>query len=243
MRNCRAKGCGRMRLLLRGKLRDMVHTWASRLPRPLAIALDLIEADAEYAGLIRGAQLSAIVRLTPVAMVASCLNAIILLATFASVGAFRPALLIWALLIFALAASYLLNWTRTRHLEADRPASRRAIRRAVLNGGVFGALWGILPALFFPHAPLQIQLLLGVLTSGMMCAGGFVLATVPLAGALYVVLVAAGSLYALLQEGTGVYLGVTALLVVYTAVVIVNLSWSATLFVSSRLAEARVLTE
>ena len=226
-----------------GKVQEVLAAWSDRLPTPLAIALDLLPADPEYAGLIRGAQLSAIVRLTPLAVGASCLNAVILLVTFASAGALRPGLWVWAGLIFALAISYGFNWLRTRKFNPDRPASRRAIRRAVLNGGIFGALWGVLPALTFPGAPLQIQFLLGVLTAGMMCAGGFVLATVPLAGVVYVVLVAAGALYALLQEGSGVYLAVTALLVIYTAVVIVNLNWSASLFVSSRLAEARVRAE
>jgi signal transduction histidine kinase len=232
-----------MALFSRTKIQGVLDSWTDRLPRPLAIALDLVPADPEYAGLIRGAQLSAIVRLTPIAMFASCLNAVILLVIFAYTGRLGPELWIWAAMVFALAASFLLNWRRNRRFDAQRPASRRAIRKAVLNGGIFGALWGVVPAVTFPGAPLEIQLFLGVLTSGMMCAGGFGLATVPLAGALYVLLVATGSFYALQQQPSAVYLGVTAMMVVYTAVIIVNLSWSASLFVSSRLAEARVRTE
>jgi signal transduction histidine kinase/CheY-like chemotaxis protein len=76
-----------------------------------------------------------------------------------------------------------------------------------------------------------------------MCAGGFVLATVPLAGVLYVALVGAGAFYGLMQETGPVYIGLSAMTVVYTAVVIVNVSWSGSLFVSSRLAEAQVRKE
>jgi len=72
-----------------------------------------------------------------------------------------------------------------------------------------------------------------------MCAGGFVLATVPLAGMAYVLLVAAGAFLVLLQDGSPVYLGLTALMVVYTAVIIVNLNWIAFLFISHFLAEAQ----
>ena len=231
-------------MLSRRTIQDVADSWSNRLPRALAIALDLAAADPEYAGLIRAAQLSAVVRLSPIAMVASCFNAVILLLIFAAAGVLRPVLWVWAALIFALAASYILNWRRSRAFDPARPASRRAMRKAVFNGGVFGALWGVLPAVAFPGAPLEIQFFLGVLVSGMMCAGGFVLATVPLAGVLYVVLVAAGALYALLQQETSaVYLGVTAMMIVYTAVIIVNLNWSASLFVASRLAEARVRTE
>src|SRR6202030_3470616 len=110
----------------------------------------------------------------------------------------------------------------------------------VVNGGLFGALWGVLPAVAFPRAPIEVQLFIAVLTAGMMCAGGFVLATVPLAGVRYVTLVGAGALYGLLQ-GTGrVYSGLSAMPGGYTAVLIANVNWSGSSFVSSRLAEAQV---
>jgi signal transduction histidine kinase len=214
-----------------------------RLPTSLAVALDLIPGDSEGAAAMRGAQIAAIVRLTPFAMIASCANAVVFLTTCAAVGSFWPELWIWAFLVFALAAYYGRNWLRSRRLGTRRPSSRRAMRRVVLNGAVFGALWGVVPALCFPGAPLQIQLMIGVLTSGMMCAGGFVLAPAPLAGVAYVAMVAAGSAYALSKEHSPVYLGLAALLVSYTAVLIVNLNWSAALFVSSRLAEAQLRSE
>jgi hypothetical protein len=207
------------------------------------VALDLDPGAHEHAAAVRGAQIRAIVRLTPIAMTASCLNAVILLATCAAEGALRPWLWAWAALIFAIAAYYARNWLASRRFAPRRTASRRAIRRTVVNGAVFGALWGVVPAFLFPVAPPQVQLLVAVLTSGMMCAGGFVLAPVPLAGSLYVVLVAAGSLYALLPESSPVYLGLTGMLVLYTLVVVVNVNWSAALFVSSRLAEAQVREE
>src|SRR5260370_13672371 len=77
----------------------------------------------------------------------------------------------------------------------------------------------------------------------MMCAGAFVLATIPLAGMSYVLLVGAGGFFALLADGSPVYLGLTALTVVYPGVVIVNLNWNAFLFVSHFLAEAQLRKE
>jgi CheY-like chemotaxis protein len=94
-----------------------------------------------------------------------------------------------------------------------------------------------------PGAPALVQLLVGCLTAGMMRAGGFFLATVPLAGMAYVVIIDAGAFFALLQNAAPVYLGLSALLVVYTAVVIVNLNWIAFLFISHFLAEAQVQRE
>ena len=173
-------------------------------------------------------------------MTASCLNAVIILATFAYVRRLRPALWIWASLIFAMALYYSRNLLRGRKHGPRRQASQRAVRRAILNGGLFGALWGVVPIITFPHAPHEIQILVACLTSGMMCAGGVVLATVPLAGVAYVGLVAAGAFFALSQDGSVIYLGRTALTVVYTVFVVLTINWIAFLFVNLLLAEARI---
>ncbi|MBV9995744.1 MAG: response regulator [Caulobacteraceae bacterium] len=224
-------------------LRERLRALLRRLPQPLAVALDLAAIDPAEAAEIRGAQIFAIVRLSPIAMAASCLNAVIFIVTCRAAGAFRPALWAWAALVFAAAGYYCRGWLRGRGRAARRPASRRALRRATLGGALFGALWGAVPALFFPGAPPQIQLLIGVLTAGMMSGGAIVLASVPTAGLAYVAPVAAGSAVALVQEDAPAYLGLSALLVSYTVVVAVNVTWSAALFVSSRLAEAKVRSE
>ena len=221
----------------------LLRSGSRRFPRALAIALGFVAADPDYAGRLRAAQIGAIVRLTPLTMAASCLNAAILLATIESIGEVRPALWLWSLLLFALAFYYGRNWLATRHRDAERPATLRALRRAIIHGGLFGAVWGVLPVLTFPGAPAPIQLLIGCLTVGMMCAGAFVLATIPLAGMSYVLLVGAGAFFALLQDGGPVSLGLTALTAVYTGVVIVNLNWNAFLFVSHFLAEAQLRKE
>jgi hypothetical protein len=220
-----------MRSPLSGKTPRALKSWPDRLPRPLGIAFDLVPAPPELAGAIRGAQVRAIVRFTPVAVIASCLNAIILLATWSAVARAPTALWIWASVIFVLSANYVRNWLGRRSFEPERPASRRALRRMVMHASVLGALWGVVPVITFARAPLDLQLLIGCLTAGMMCAGGFVMATVPLAGSIYVLLVAAGALLALMQVSGPVYLGLTAFLVVYTAFIIGGVNWSAQLFV------------
>jgi signal transduction histidine kinase/CheY-like chemotaxis protein len=211
-------------------------------PRWLAIALDEIPADEDEAALIRGAQVHAIVRLTPLVMAASCLNGAILIATFAAMGALRPVHWIWAAALFAMAFNYLRGW-RTRTRGGRRAASRRTIRRVILNGALFGAIWAFVPAADFAGGSFPVQLFVACLTAGMMSAGAFVLATVPLAAMSYVTLIAAGALFALLQHASPATLGIMALLGSYAAVIIVNINWSAALFVDSRLAEAMVRRE
>lgn len=70
-------------------------TWRAlcdRLPPALAICLGVVRADPEYAGRLRTAQIAAIVRLTPLTIGASCLNASILLLTFRRMGLLGPSL-------------------------------------------------------------------------------------------------------------------------------------------------------
>src|SRR5436190_23302201 len=113
--------------------------WSQGRPRWLALALDQLPASEDEAAQIRGAQIHAIVRLTPVVMTASCLNAAVLLAVLAATATLRPEHLVWTLALLALAAIYL-RGRLGKGPPQRRPGSRRAIRRAVLNGAVFGAL-------------------------------------------------------------------------------------------------------
>jgi signal transduction histidine kinase len=223
------------------KIRSTAFAPANWLSRLLSLG-NVSLADPETAGSVRAAQVSAIVRLTPVALGASCLNALVLLATFRAAGALAWPYWLWAGLIVVLTVYYFRNWAK-RRLDPIRTASPRAIRRTVLNGCVFGALWGAIPAVAFPAASPPIQLFIAVLTSGMMCAGGFVLATVPLAAVSFIGIVAAGSIYALLQETSAIHLGLVVLTLAYAAVLIASANWSAALFVSSRLAEAQLRKE
>ncbi|CAN7435470.1 response regulator [Phenylobacterium sp. LjRoot219] len=231
-----------MRLSLPGQARSTLDAWAHRLPRSLAIALDLIPADPEDAAIIRGAQVHAIVRVSPYVMAASCFNGIVVLATFAALGALRPVLWVWALLLFAMALRFSRAWWGRTDI-ARRSVSRRTVRRAILNGAAFGALWGAVPAVTYPGAPVQIQLFVACVTSGMMSAGAFVLAAVPLAGMAYVAMVAAGALYALALDGSPASAGIIALLASYLLVIVVALNWTAALLVNSLLAEAQIRRE
>jgi signal transduction histidine kinase/CheY-like chemotaxis protein len=230
-----------------------MHWWAPResrsiadapsgRPRWLDLALDRIPAGEEEAAQIRGAQIHAIVRLTPVVMTASCLNSLILLAVLASTATLRAEHIVWAAGLLAMALAYL-RGRLGRGAPRRRPASRRAIRRATVNGALFGAIWAIVPAAWFVGAPLQVQLFVACLTAGMLSGGAFVLATVPLAAMSYVTLLVAGTLFALLQHPSPVNLGITALLASYAAVLFANINWSAALFVDSRLAEGQVRRE
>jgi signal transduction histidine kinase/ActR/RegA family two-component response regulator len=214
-----------------------------RLPPALGIILGLIAADPADAGEIRAAQISGIVRLTPVAMIGSCLNVALVLATLAYLGGSSPAVWAWGAAVFTGALYYVRSWAMGRGRDPGRPASHRAIRRAILHGTLVGAAWGALPVLTSPGAPLPVQLLIGCVSSGAICAGGFVLATVPLAGACYVGMVMAGCAYALLADGGAVHLGLLAVLFVAAGMVLTNIFGNAQRFVDHLLTVARLRRE
>jgi signal transduction histidine kinase/CheY-like chemotaxis protein len=223
------------------RARFTLDAWAHRLPRPLAIALDLIPADLDDADQIRAAQVDAILRVSPLVMAASCFNATIVLATFAALGRLRPEHWFWAALVFGMAARFVRAWARRR--DGGWPVTRRTIGRMIVNGAVFGAVWGLVPVFAFHREPLEVQLIVACLSAGMMSGGGLVLAAVPLAGMAYVAMVALGVVIALLQEHSPVYLGLLWLLVSYVAVIVLALNWTGFLLVNSLLAEAQVRRE
>jgi signal transduction histidine kinase/CheY-like chemotaxis protein len=214
--------------------------WTARMPRGLAMLFGITTADAEFGGRIRAAQVSSILRLTPVAMIASCLNGAILLFTLGRAHRLTPGLLIWSLLLLALALNYARSWIGRDKRDPNRPVSHRAIRRAALHGVLFGALWGAVPLMAYPGAPPEIQLFIGCLTSGMICAGAFVLGAVPIAGLAFIAMVAGGGIIALLRSSNPIDPSLIVLLGVYTVVIVVNLTWNAQLFVDHFLAEARL---
>ncbi len=84
----------------------VTSAWSSRLPRGLAIGLGLAAADEDCAARLRAAQIEAIVRLTPLAMGASCLNVVILMLTLGSVGSIGWPLWVWSALFVALVLRY-----------------------------------------------------------------------------------------------------------------------------------------
>ena len=96
----------------------------------------------------------------------------------------------------------------------------RSKRRATREAAWLGLLWGALPALVFPTASTDLQFLLGMVITGMLCAGGFALSSTPAAATAYVGALFAGAMLAVLRWQDPIANGVAAMLVVYTGTVV-----------------------
>jgi diguanylate cyclase (GGDEF)-like protein len=196
---------------------------------------EVYRAPDQISAEIRSRHLHAVTRLTPFTMAASVLNGtFVCFAFWNSVP--RVNLLAWMGMLTFAAALATRAWWRRR----GRPpgtASPAAIRRATLHAALLGLIWAYVPAAWFTGADPPHQLVIATLTSGMMCAGAFTLATVPSASLIYVAVMAAGSAYALAASNEPIYGYVALLLLTYTSVIVLGVLSAARTFT------ARIVSE
>lgn len=201
------------------------------MPRFFALYPD----DESAAPAFRAKQLQVVLRMTPLTMLANLLNALLIGATFWD-HASHWLLSGWVLLvIFASVQGMRALWR-----QPIRPtASRRALRRTMMHASVLALLWGILTVLLFPGASGPQQLLLATLITGMMSAGGFALATLPVAGTAWVLILTLASFIAIMTAEFPLAASVGSLLLIYGFIVTASVWATAHTFCSRLLAEAR----
>ncbi len=204
----------------------------------LASWLEPYDADEPVAGTFRARQLQAVLRLTPLTMLANALNVVLVLATFWDLTAYRAFLLVWAGCIVLLVGRGLRVWLRARHRPPRPSASAQAMRRATVHAAALGGLWALMPLVLFPQGDAAQQLAAATITTGMMCAGGFALATVPRAGTAYVTILGLASAVTLVRADIPLSLSLSLLLVVYAFIVLASVWSSARMFGALLTAEA-----
>ncbi|WP_198320998.1 putative bifunctional diguanylate cyclase/phosphodiesterase [Azohydromonas aeria] len=209
------------------------HAWTS-----LRSWFRTYDADEAQAAAFRARQMQAMLRLTPAAMVVNIANV-------AVVGAVLwrqvPAslLLAWMATVAVLAGLGLQGWLRTRAAPPRRTASPRAIRRAMVHAALLSAAWAALPMTAYDGLGRNEQYFLGVVLTGMICAGGFALASVPAAATSWVLVLGAGTSAGLWRSEVNVTAGLAALLLVYSLIVVYSVWTSAKTFGARLAAEAR----
>jgi predicted signal transduction protein with EAL and GGDEF domain len=155
--------------------------------RALGLEWQGFPAEHALAGSFRAEQLQAVLRLTPLTMLANLVNASLICITFWH-STHLWMLAGWMALVLLAVAQGVRAWKRGK----SRPtASTRALRRATLHAGVLALIWAAVPLALFHGADTSGQLLISTITAGMICAGGFALATVPIAATAYVLILSA----------------------------------------------------
>ena len=107
---------------------------------------------------VRAEQLSQIARNTPLAMVATGLNALVFGIVMRQ-GPLAPLAYVWTATMLAL-----VSYMYVRHVRSEkrlpRSASVRGIHKASVYALLHGGLWGLTPAAFFASATLPQQLVI-----------------------------------------------------------------------------------
>jgi diguanylate cyclase (GGDEF)-like protein/PAS domain S-box-containing protein len=205
--------------------------------RRLCRALTPYTATEPDAARFRARQLQAILRVSPAAMLINVMNTVVVVTVMWD-EAPRAFLLPWAALITTFAVVGFRGWQRNRQRERAT-ASLRAVRSMVVQAACFSVVWGMLPAVLMPRVNPSAQFFLGMVTTGMICGGGFVLASVPTAGSAWPVLMALGGAYGLLASDIPYAPGMTALLALYVFTVVFSVIQTARTFGAQLMAEAR----
>ena len=144
----------------------------------------------------------------------------------------------WSVTIAGVAFLGTRGWINARRRPERTTASARAIRSATKQALLLGIVWGALPALLFSHLDGDAQFCLGLVMTGMICAGGFALASVPTAASAYVAASGIGAVWALGLSGNRYVPAMIGLLSAYCGIVIYSVWTFAKMFGARMVAEA-----
>lgn len=204
---------------------------------PIRTALAPFQADAPLAARFRARQIQAVLRLTPLTMLANVLNASIVGLSFRN--ALNPLLLVaWALCVLYAAGTGIDAWLRWRRFRTPTTASQNALSRATKHAALLAILWGIVPVLMMPLGGPEARIMLTAIITGMICAGGFALATIPTAALTYVAILGAATFVGLLRIDIPMATELSALLLVYALIVMGSVLSQARTFGARLMAEA-----
>jgi diguanylate cyclase (GGDEF)-like protein/PAS domain S-box-containing protein len=182
--------------------------------------------------------LQAVLRLAPLTMLANALNVLLIVWAFWPTAP-RSFLVVWGVAVAWAVWRGLGAWRHWRRSgDTWQRASPRAIQRSTVNAALLAALWATMTLVLFADADGPHQLLLAAISTGMICAGGFALATTPLAGTAWVVVLGSGAAVALFRAQFPLALAVSALLVIYCLIVVASVWSTARLFGARLMAEA-----
>lgn len=217
---------------------DQAGAHDSNPTRAFLLAFGHPVVDELVARKVRAAQVASIARLTPFIIFANVVNAIVIALSF---HAFLPFEYLAAWLI---GISGFLTFTTAKWLKARKEpieyVSRNGLNKAVLHATVFSSFWAVVPIAAFAAGNASGIWMASCVTIGMLCGGGFALATVPQAAFRWVGILYLASLVSLGIGQSGDVWMLFLLLTSYTMVVVCSVASAGWLFASHFLAEAEL---
>ena len=206
------------------------------LKRFASLTGSAVEIPPESLDWIRARQLAAFRRFGPAIALANTLNALFISGMLWDTR-MRYAALVWSGIIIVMVALFTVKWYSTRHLPDRATASERSLVRNLRNTALLALAWGAFPAMFFATVPHHFQIAVAVVTVGMLCGGGFMLATLPRTAVTWIAIITVGSYIALAQQPVLGNLFIAGLLTVYVMVLVQCVLWVYAEFVRRHLGE------
>ncbi|WP_208351984.1 putative bifunctional diguanylate cyclase/phosphodiesterase [Pseudaestuariivita rosea] len=159
------------------------------------------EISQDMTGVIRGAQFSAILSVTPTMMIANLCNAIALLILEVSLNNMTPVTALWCLLVCSFVIKGFTGVKRIRKTGFRHSVSSRATG-AIVTSSVFLAIVWMYPVLYImPQGGLLEVAFIAALTAGMIAGGALSLYPLPLAAMLYSGMLFTASVVGLIISG------------------------------------------
>ncbi|RYY76995.1 MAG: EAL domain-containing protein [Gammaproteobacteria bacterium] len=213
-----------------------ISTWRQAAGR-LAAQFQIYEADAAIAAGFRAQQIKAVLRLTPLTMLANSFNTCLLLLMYRNAPQF-PLILIWSIALATIIFLGTRAWIQQKRRPTPTHVSMRAIRNATFHAIALGCIWGALPIMTFNQNDPANTLLLTTICTGMICAGGFALATVPQAAIGFVFTTTLGCEIAIFRDSLTAHWDLAILLLLYAFIISFAVIASAKTFGARLMAEA-----
>lgn len=183
----------------------------------------------ELSGRIRAEQITAIVRFTPYITAWNVFSAAVIISL--NIGVAPNFLLLpWAGLMALMIGRGVAGWQRSRK-RVFLSVSRRGILASAFQAAMLGIMWCLALIMTSIYGTQDSLILVACLITGLICAGGFVLATVPLAGLAWVLTLWSGSTLLIFHIDQGPLLELASLLSAYSLMVVICVLAVSRLFV------------
>ena len=186
-----------------------------------------VDIPEEHAAQIRGEQIEAFKKALPVGVIATAVNATIVIA-FCLLNNPGWNVTIWAAIIVATTAIGVpaaLHAHKSRKVAHPRPIHH--MRKPLQSATAFGLVWALGVILLMPGASVTQQMLLTTVVAGMMCGGAYIFSTVPRAALAFVGTIATGFAAAISMSKFGIgKWAIIMLLISYTVFMFKSAYWN-----------------
>jgi diguanylate cyclase (GGDEF)-like protein len=193
----------------------------------------------KHAGQLRARQLEMVGKMSVVLVLANLLNGAIVMMSFNDSAAGNM-LAIWGFaLVFASGVAFLAH-VRSRKMYGRTHRSERALERYARGASINGLIWAVAPIIVMNIEDSHGQMVMGIVLSGVMFGGAFLLSRIPDAAFSFIVPVAIGMVIAMQFQQDPAYHFISILALVYLGVLMLAVRWAHRQFVEQHLSEAAV---